>query len=60
MESENVKQVVDAASMVTVIGTLVDVLPAIAAIFTIIWTTIRIFETNTVKNFLKRFKHRKN
>jgi hypothetical protein len=43
------KTMLDAVSMVTVIGTIMDVLPAIAAIFTIIWTGIRIYETDTVQ-----------
>lgn len=47
--SETVKQVIDAASVVTVVGTLVDMLPSIAAVFTIIWTAIRIYETDTVQ-----------
>ena len=45
MDTENIKQTIDALSMVTVVGTLVDVLPALAAIFTIVWTAIRIYET---------------
>lgn len=46
---ESIKNAVDAASVVTVVGTLMDVLPAIAALFTIIWTLIRIWETETVQ-----------
>ncbi len=56
MQSETVKQTVDALSMVTVVGTLVDVLPALAAIFTIVWTTIRIYETKTIQKFIRSFK----
>lgn len=48
---ETLKQTVDAVSLVTVLGTLMDVLPAIAALFTIVWTTIRIWETKTVQNW---------
>jgi hypothetical protein len=36
--SNSTKYVVDAVSMFTVLGTLVDFLPAAAAAFTIIWT----------------------
>lgn len=50
--SEGTKHAVDAVSVVTVIGTLADVLPAIAAIFTIVWTCIRIYETDTVQKIL--------
>jgi len=53
---EAAKSVMDAVSVVTVIGTLAQVLPAIAAGFTIVWTIIRIYETKTVQSFLKRGK----
>ena len=53
---EAAKNVMDAVSVVTVIGTLAQVLPAIAAAFTIVWTIIRIYETKTVQSFLKRGK----
>jgi FtsH-binding integral membrane protein len=46
------KHIVDFASIVTVLGTLADMLPAIAAIFTIVWTAIRIYETKTVQRWL--------
>jgi hypothetical protein len=49
--SETVKHVVDALSIVTVVGTLVNILPSIAAAFTIIWTVIRIWETDTVQGW---------
>lgn len=52
--SESVKHVVDALSVVTVLGTLVDMLPSIAALFTIIWTGIRIWETDTVRGLTGR------
>lgn len=51
---ETVKHVVDALSLLTVVGTLVDMLPSIAAVFTIVWTGIRIWETETVQNMLGR------
>ena len=52
--SETTKHAVDAASMVTVLGTLVDFLPAVAAAFTIVWTLIRIWETETVQNIFRK------
>lgn len=51
---EATKHIVDGLSLVTVLGTLVDVLPAIAAVFTIVWTAIRIYETKTVQGWLGR------
>jgi hypothetical protein len=49
---ETLKHVADAASVITVIGTLTNVLPHAAALFTIIWTSIRIYETDTVQRWL--------
>ena len=53
------KHVLDFASVVTVLGTLADMLPAIAAIFTIVWTAIRIYETKTVQGWLGNKKEEK-
>jgi hypothetical protein len=52
--SEHTKQLVDLASIVTVVGALVDFLPSVAALFTVIWTGIRIWETDTVQGWFKR------
>jgi hypothetical protein len=52
--SETAKNVVDALSILTVVGTLVEMLPSVAAIFTIVWTGIRIWETETVQNMFGR------
>ena len=52
--SETVKHVADGLSVVTVLGTLAEVLPAVAALFTIIWTGFRIFETKTVQGWLRK------
>lgn len=53
---ETTKHVVDALSIVTVVGTLVQLLPAVAALFTIVWTAIRIYETDTVQKLLGKEK----
>lgn len=55
---ESVKQAVDAASMVTVVGTLMNVLPAIAAVFSIVWSVIRIYETKTVQKWVQNAKRK--
>lgn len=52
-EEQIAKSVVDVASASTVLATLADQLPAWAALFTIIWTTLRIYETETVRGFIK-------
>jgi hypothetical protein len=56
IEHETAKTVGDALSIVTVVGTLAEILPAIAALFTIVWTILRIYETNTVQKLLGRNK----
>ena len=59
MKTEDVeltKYVVDAISVATVVATLVDMLPSIAALFTIVWTGIRIWETDTVQSLIGRKK----
>jgi chromate transport protein ChrA len=57
--SETAKNVVDALSVGTVVATLAGILPSIAAIFTIVWTAIRIFETETVQKIIKKIKLKK-
>ena len=52
--SETTKHVIDAASVITVVGTLVEFLPSIAAVFTIVWTGIRIWETDTLRSLTGR------
>jgi hypothetical protein len=51
---ETAKHVIDALSILTVIGTLVDMLPSIAALISIVWSGIRIYETKTVQGWLGR------
>lgn len=52
--SESAKHIGDAVSVITVVGTLAQWLPSIAALFTIVWTGIRIVETDTVQKLLGR------
>ena len=54
--NEHTKHVIDGVSVATVMGTLMSWLPAIAALFTIIWTAIRIYETKTIQGWLKKGK----
>ena len=53
---ETLKHMIDGASILTVIGTLVEFLPAVSAVLSIVWVAIRIYETDTVKKLLKRKK----
>jgi hypothetical protein len=57
-QHEATKTVVDALSVMTVLGTLMQWLPSVAALFTIIWTAIRIYETKTVQKFITKFKEK--
>ena len=59
MSQENLKHVGDALSITTVIGTIAGYLPAIAALATLIWTAIRIWETKTVQAWLKRRREKR-
>lgn len=48
---DQLKQVGDSLSVVVVIGTLLQYLPAMAALATVIWTLIRIYETRTFQHW---------
>jgi len=52
--NEQAKTLTDAFSLAIVGGTLVEWLPAVAALLSIVWTIIRLYETETVKRWLKR------
>ncbi len=54
MATEGTKQVVDAVSVLTVVGTIGELLPPLAALFTLVWTGIRIYETQTIQRLLGR------
>jgi hypothetical protein len=49
--SDTIKVVGDSMAMGAVLGSLIGFLPAIAALFTIIWTGIRIWESHTVREW---------
>jgi hypothetical protein len=51
---DGMKHVLDLASITTVLGALMGILPSIAAVFTIVWTGIRIYETKTVQGLLNK------
>lgn len=53
---ETLKHMIDGASILTVIGTLVEFLPAVSAILSIVWVAIRIWETETVQKLVNRKK----
>lgn len=51
---EQAKSLGDGLSFTVAVGTMVQLLPSVAAILTIVWTAIRIYETETVKRLLRR------
>lgn len=55
---EDMKQVVDTVSVATAVGTIAAILPPLAALFTIVWTLIRIWETDTVQDLFQKKRKR--
>jgi hypothetical protein len=53
---EQLKHFFDLLSLSTVLATIIGWLPSVAALLSIIWTAIRIYETRTVQRWLG--KHR--
>ena len=49
---EHLKIVGDGLSIATISATLMTFLPPVAAVLTIIWSAIRIYETRTVQKIL--------
>ena len=54
--SSDVKAVADAAAAATAVGTVMDIIPSIAGIFTIIWLGIRIWESPTVQGLVGKVR----
>jgi glycerol-3-phosphate acyltransferase PlsY len=57
--NEPTKTIIDGLSVATVLGTIAAWLPPIAALFTIVWTAIRIWESQTIQSFVAKFKGKK-
>ena len=55
---EPTKQIIDTLSFATVLGTISAILPPLSALFTIIWVSIRIWETDTVQELTGRKQKR--
>ena len=58
--NEHTKHLIDWTSIGVVLGTLMNFLPAIAALTSLIWTCIRIYETKTIQGWLAKRKAKKN
>ena len=53
---EHTKHVIDWTSIGVAFGSLIQILPSIAAALSIVWSVIRIYETKTVQSWLKKRK----
>jgi hypothetical protein len=54
--NEHTKHVIDWTSIGIALGTLMQILPSIAAALSIVWSVIRIYETKTVQRWLGKGK----
>ncbi len=54
IKDEELVHVLDITSIGVLLGSLAEILPHVAAIFTIVWTCIRIYETKTVQKWLNK------
>jgi len=52
------KNIMDFTSISVVLGSLAQLLPAIAAVLSIVWTAIRIYEAETVQRWITKRKDR--
>ena len=57
-DDEAFKHLVDAFSIATIVGALINLLPAIAALLSIAWTLLRIYETKTVQLWVRKYRAR--
>jgi hypothetical protein len=48
------KDLLDSAAIFATVGSVTDMLPPVAAVFTIVWTALRIYEMETVQRWLKK------
>tara|TARA_R110000850_G_scaffold247470_1_gene372385 strand:+ start:303 stop:509 length:207 start_codon:yes stop_codon:yes gene_type:complete len=53
---DQLKNIGDATSLTVVAGTLMSFLPPLAALLTVIWTCIRIYETKTIQRLIRKIK----
>jgi sorbitol-specific phosphotransferase system component IIC len=57
---EHLKQTLDLVSITTVFGTLMGILPSIAALLSIVWSVVRLYETQTVQKLIRKYKGKPN
>jgi hypothetical protein len=54
--SEKAKLFLDGLSITAALGALAAWLPPLAALASLVWTSIRIYETKTVQGWVKRLR----
>ena len=54
--NDHAKSIIDLSSITVVLATLVEWLPAAAAMASLIWSVIRIYETQSVQRWIKRWR----
>lgn len=52
--NDQAKVIVDLSSITVVFATLVEWLPAAAALASLVWSIVRIYETETVQRWIKK------
>lgn len=56
MDNEHIKQCIDLSCLGLTIGAISAWLPPLSALASLIWALIRIYETETVKQMIKKIK----
>lgn len=54
--NDNAKHIIDGVSVAAAFGAFLAWLPPLAALASLVWTLIRIYETRTVQAWVKRWK----
>lgn len=50
---EGIKVLLDGLSLLTLVGTLAQLLPSIATFTTIVWTLLRVYESKTARRLME-------
>jgi len=56
---EQIKQVIDTAAAAGTLAAVMQWVPPVTAVLTLIWVSIRIIETKTIQNIIKRLREKK-
>lgn len=54
--NEHIKHAIDGISLAAAFAALIAWLPPMAALASLVWTLIRIYETRTVQNWIKKWR----